>query len=119
MAHADSIKRQGIITMHCAAYSAEERCRSRIIWSSHGLSRGPRWSWPSVSGKTWSQPPCRGQRRGVRAPSHRRCPPTGLAPWRRPTPAGILMSCDLTESWTPPKRARRDWPDASLGESAC
>jgi hypothetical protein len=30
-------------------------------------------------------------------------PPTGLAPWRRPTPAGILMSWDLTNRETPPK----------------
>src|SRR5260370_17494841 len=30
-------------------------------------------------------------------------PPTGLAPWNRPTPAGILMSWDLTNRETPQK----------------
>src|SRR5260370_29385947 len=43
---------------------------------------------------------------GSRAPSHLPCPPTGLAPWRRPTPAGILISWDLTNRETPPNKPR-------------
>jgi hypothetical protein len=40
-------------------------------------------------------PPCRGQRR-VRVHHCPAPPPNGLGPWRRPTPAGILMFQKLT-----------------------